>query len=195
GRSRRTVLPCSRAGCHDLVDRGCRLHDAARESRHHPPGRPSRRSTVGQAMTAEARSADFARPRYRRRGSELWIDAALLAPGCGFLLLAMAVPIAQLLLASIGLFGLGSADALTLGNYVMIFNDVLMRSGFFFSLRIGFATTICSVVIATLLTALLQIEFPGRHLVSVLYKIPLVVPSLEAAFLVLTMIGPGGMAA
>jgi putative spermidine/putrescine transport system permease protein len=144
-------------------------------------------------MTAVARIADSPRPRYRR--SELWIDAVLLAPGCGFLLLAMAVPIAQLLLASIGLFGLGSANTLTLANYATIFHDVLMRSGFFFSLRIGFATMICSVVIATLLTAVLQIDFPGRLFVSVLYKIPLVVPSLVAAFLVLTMIGPGGMAA
>jgi putative spermidine/putrescine transport system permease protein len=146
-------------------------------------------------MTADTRLANDVRSPPRKRINDLWIDAALLAPGCGFLLLAMAVPIAQLLLASVGLFGLGRTTAFTVANYARIADDVLLRSGFFFSLRIALATMACSVVAATILTALLQIEFPGRQLVSVLYKIPLVVPSLVAAFLVLTMIGPGGMAA
>ena len=146
-------------------------------------------------MTSYARTADRAVPRYQKPTSDRWIDVALLAPGCGFLFLAMAVPISQLALASIGLFGLGSTAGLTFDNYLQVFDDVLLRSGFFFSLRIALATMVCSVIAATALTALLQIDFPGRQLVSVLYKIPLVVPSLVAAFLVLTMIGPGGMAA
>ena len=33
---------------------------------------------------------------------ERWVDIALLAPGCGFLLIAMTLPVAQLLLASVG---------------------------------------------------------------------------------------------
>jgi len=146
-------------------------------------------------MTAYVRKAERSVSLSRKPASDYWIDAALLAPGCGFLFLAMAVPISQLVLASIGLFGLGSATQFTLGNYLEVFQDVLMRSGFFFSLRIAFVTMVSSVIAATILTALLQIDFPGRQLVSVLYKIPLVVPSLVAAFLVLTMIGPGGMAA
>lgn len=146
-------------------------------------------------MTADAQTALRMGRRRRRRATDRWIDVSLLAPGCGFLFLAMVVPIAQLLLASIGLFGLGRTSGLTIGNYLDVFGDSLMRSGFFFSLRIALATMLCSVVAATVLTALLQIDFPGRRLVSVLYKIPLVVPSLVAAFLVLTMIGPGGMAA
>jgi putative spermidine/putrescine transport system permease protein len=145
-------------------------------------------------MIAYARKLERVGPLYRKPRSDLWIDLALLAPGCGFLFLAMAVPISQLVLASIGLFGLGATE-FTLDNYARILNDVLLRSGFFFSLRIALATMVCSVIAATILTALLQIEFPGRQLVSVLYKVPLVVPSLVAAFLVLTMIGPGGMAA
>ena len=39
------------------------------------------------------------------------------------------------------------------------------------------------------MTAILQVEFPGRRLVSALCKVPLVVPSLVAAFMVLTIIG------
>src|SRR5262249_20231858 len=134
----------------------------------------------------------------RRRAKvvgERMTDLALLAPGCGFLMLAMALPTCQLLLASVGLFGLGKARHFTLDNYIQIFGNVLFTSGFFFSLRIALVTTLGSVVLATAVSALLQIDFPGRRLVSVLYKVPLVVPTLVAAFLVLTMIGPGGMAA
>ena len=146
-------------------------------------------------MTASTQIV-FRRARRTRSGlGEVWTDILLLAPGCGFLLLAMVVPVVQLGLASLGLFGLGRPSQFTLDNYAQVFGDSLLRGGFFFSLRIALATMVVSVVVATLLTALLQIDFPGRRLVSVLYKIPLVVPSLVAAFLVLTMIGPGGMAA
>jgi putative spermidine/putrescine transport system permease protein len=130
---------------------------------------------------------------YRR--ADHWINLLLLAPGCGFLLLAMALPVIQLVLASFGLFGLGAAGEFTFENYARISQDVLFTSAFRFSLQIAAVTTIVSVVLATGVTALLQMDFPGRRLVSTLYKVPLVIPSLIAAFLVLTMIGPGGMAA
>jgi putative spermidine/putrescine transport system permease protein len=130
----------------------------------------------------------------RRRRSKLWLDLALLAPGAGFLLLAMAVPLVQLVLASFGLFGLGATGP-TLGNYVEVASNILFTSAFRFSLTIAIATTLLSLVVATATAAVLQLDFPSRRLVSALYKIPLVVPSLIAAFLVLTMVGPGGMAA
>jgi putative spermidine/putrescine transport system permease protein len=41
----------------------------------------------------------------------------------------------------------------------------------------------------------MQVRFPGRLLISVLYKIPLVVPSLVAAFLILSLLAPGGILA
>jgi putative spermidine/putrescine transport system permease protein len=145
-------------------------------------------SAVADAHIAAAPS----RPGHQLR--ERGIDLILLAPGCGFLLLAMVLPIAQLVFASLGLFGLG-AEGFTLANYREIFGNLLFRSGFVFSFRIALVTALFSVALAVIMTALLQIEFPGRRLISVLYKIPLVVPSLVAAFLVLTMIGPGGMLA
>ncbi|HVZ00254.1 MAG TPA: ABC transporter permease subunit [Dongiaceae bacterium] len=133
-------------------------------------------------------------PLARRRPAKLWIDLALLAPGAGFLLLAMALPLVQLLLASFGLFGLGATGP-TFDNYVEVASNVLFTSAFRFSLTIAVATTVLSLVVATMTAAILQLDFPGRRLVSALYKIPLVVPSLIAAFLVLTVVGPGGMAA
>ena len=115
-------------------------------------------------MTATVLSPAIS-PRARlHRRSDRWINLLLLAPGCGFLLLAMALPAIQLVLASFGLFGLGAAGQLTLQNYDRISQDVLFTSAFRFSLQIATVTTIVSVVLATGIAALLQIDFPGRRL-------------------------------
>ncbi len=146
-------------------------------------------------MSAALDVAFDVRERRGRAARRFWVNLALLAPGCGFLFIAMALPIAQLAFASVGLFGIGAAGHFTLANYATIFGGVLFRAAFVFSFKIALVTAFFSIVFAVIMTALLQIEFPGRRLISVLYKIPLVVPSLVAAFLVLTMIGPGGMVA
>ena len=131
----------------------------------------------------------------RRATSERWLNLALLLPGCGFLFVAMALPAVQLVLASFGMAGIGTAGYFTLQNYVDVWQNILFTAAFRFSLQIALAASVLSVVLATLMTAVLQVDFPGRRLVSVLCKVPLVVPSLVAAFMVLTIIGPGGMAA
>jgi hypothetical protein len=140
-------------------------------------------------MTADTRLANGVRSQPRKRISDFWIDAALLAPGCGFLLLAMAVPIAQLLLASVGLFGLGRTTAFTVANYARIADDVLLRSGL--SPRIALAT-MATASRREILTALLRSVSrtpAGRRPL----QIPLS-PSLGPHFWC-PEIGPGGMAA
>jgi putative spermidine/putrescine transport system permease protein len=146
-------------------------------------------------MTATVLSPRLSHRLRLRRRADRWINLLLLMPGCGFLLLAMMLPICQLALASFGLFGIGAVGQFTIQNYAEISQNLLFTSAFRFSLQIAAVTTLISVAVATLFTAVLQIDFPGRRLVSALYKVPLVIPSLIAAFLVLTMIGPGGMAA
>ena len=123
------------------------------------------------------------------------LDALLLGPGVGFLTIAMLVPAVQLLLASFGLLGLGQSGQLTLNNYTSIASNPLFTSAFRFSLLIALVTTALTIGIATAVSALLRTQVPGKRLITFLYKLPLVVPSLIAAFLVLTMIGPGGMLA
>ncbi len=135
---------------------------------------------------------------HARRGRALRdfiVNVALLAPACGFLFVALAVPSVQLILVSFGLAGIGAKVGFTVQYYVAVWQDVLFTSAFVFSLRIAAAATLISITFATILTALLQVDFPGRRLVNVLCKVLLVVPSLVAAFMVLTIIGPGGMAA
>jgi putative spermidine/putrescine transport system permease protein len=121
--------------------------------------------------------------------------ALLLAPGVGLLALAMTIPIFQLVLGSFGLAGIGTAGVFTLGHYVEVLTNPLLRDSLVFSLEIALATAALSTAAAALFATLLMIELPGKRFLAMLYKVPLVVPSVVAAFLVVTMIGPGGMAA
>ena len=130
-----------------------------------------------------------------RRRRDNWINLLLLAPGVGFLALFLVIPLAQVFLRSVGLAAVGQASRFTWEYYRQFWTEAQYRDGFFFSLWLGVASTVISLATALLFSALMQIRFPGRLLVSVLYKIPLVVPSLVAAFLILSLIGPGGILA
>ncbi len=133
------------------------------------------------------------RPQARRR--EWLTDLALLAPGLGYLLVFMVVPLVQVILRGVGLLAIGEPSKFTLEFYRLVIENNIYRDSIFFSLYFALATTALSLVLALIVGALLQIQFPGRSIVSVLYKIPLVVPSLVAAFLVLTIIDQGGIIA
>ncbi len=123
------------------------------------------------------------------------VDVALLAPGLGYLLVFLGVPLVQVLLRSVGLLAVGEPSRLTLDFYRDVFSNSIYRDSLTFSLYFALATTVVSLAVALVLSAVLQIPFPGRSIISVLYKVPLVVPSLVAAFLVLTIIDQGGIIA
>ena len=133
--------------------------------------------------------------RQQARRREWLIDFALLAPGLGYLLLFMCVPLIQVMLRSVGLLAFGEPSRFTLQFFTKIAENNLYRNSVLFSLYFALVTTSVSLGLALITSALLQIKFPGRTIISVLYKIPLVVPSLVAAFLVLTIIDQGGIIA
>ncbi|HTD48480.1 MAG TPA: ABC transporter permease subunit [bacterium] len=149
---------------------------------------------MGQAVVAPAPLLD--RPRHAaRRRRDRWVDLGLLLPGAGFLALFLVVPLAQVFLRSVGLAVIGEAGRFTWDYYRQFWAEAQYRDGFFFSLWLGVASTVLSLGIALVFSALMQVRFPGRLLISVLYKIPLVVPSLVAAFLILSLIAPGAILA
>jgi putative spermidine/putrescine transport system permease protein len=152
--------------------------------------------TAAQASTAPAAplALDLARRAARHR-RERWITVLLLAPGVGYLALFLVVPLAQVFLRSVGLAAVGQASRFTWEYYRQFAAEAQYRDGFLFSLWLGIASTAISLAIALVFSALMQIRFPGRLAMSVLYKVPLVVPSLVAAFLILSLIGPGGILA
>ncbi len=149
---------------------------------------------MAQAVLRALSAAEWARSRARRR-REVLVNVLLLLPGVGFLTLFLAVPLAQVVLRSVGLGIIGQASRFTWAFYRQFLTEAQYREGFFFSFWLGVASTVISLALALVFSALMQIRFPGRATFSVLYKMPLVVPSLVAAFLILTIIAPGGLLA
>lgn len=118
---------------------------------------------------------------------------ALLAPGAGFLLLFFGLPLVRALLGS---FAPGSSGGSypTLDNYREIFTRPVFVDGILYSLWLAIGPTVLAVLVGVPLAALLVRSYPGKAFFGALYKIPLVVPGIVAAFLVLVLFDRGGLA-
>jgi putative spermidine/putrescine transport system permease protein len=149
---------------------------------------------VAQALPGPLPAVERSRLAGRRRRDQ-WANLLLLLPGVGFLGLFLVVPLVQVFLRSVGLALIGQASHFTWDYYRQFWVEAQYRDGFFFSLWLGVASTAISLAMALMFSALMQVRFPGRLFVSVLYKVPLVVPSLVAAFLILSLVAPGGILA
>ena len=115
-----------------------------------------------------------------------------LAPGVGFLMIFFGLPLVRVVLRSFS--GRGPDDpAFTLDAWIALFANPVYRDGVWFSLWLGIAPTVTSLLVALPLAALMQANKTSRKLFGTLYRIPLVVPGIVAAFLVLVMLDRGGM--
>ena len=119
----------------------------------------------------------------------LWL---LLVPGVGFLALFFGLPLALALLSSLGIGTIGAESGFTLHHYVDLFADSVYRDGLLFSIYISVVPTLVSLAIAVPLAVSLQASFPGKKIFSTLYKAPLVIPSIVAAFIVMILFDRGG---
>ena len=116
----------------------------------------------------------------------------LLLPGVGYLALFFGLPLALAFLASLGVGTIGAESGFTLRHYAELFGNSIYRDGLVFSVYVSVVPTVVSLVIAVPLAVALQASFPGKRLFSVLYKTPLVVPSVVAAFIVMILFDRGG---
>jgi putative spermidine/putrescine transport system permease protein len=101
------------------------------------------------------------------------------------------IPLAS---AVLGSFTDGTGSFPTLANYLTILNRPVYVDGLWFSLWLAVAPTALAAIVGVPLAALLIGKFPGKRFFSATYKIPLVVPSIVAAFVVLVLLDRGGLA-
>ena len=116
-----------------------------------------------------------------------------LLPGVGYLLALFGLPLMRVVYGSFtstlpGQTGLG------LATWRALFSNPVYMDGLWFSLWLGIAPTMVSLVISLPLSALMQANAASQKLFGTLYKIPLVVPGIVAGFLVLIVLDRGGMA-
>jgi putative spermidine/putrescine transport system permease protein len=112
-----------------------------------------------------------------------------LAPGGGFLLLLFGLPLVRVL---IGSFTDASGAFPTLSTWQRLLTTPVYLDGLWYSLWLGLAPTIVSLLISLPLSALMQANETTQKLFGALYRIPLVVPGIVAGFIVLVLLDRGG---
>lgn len=112
----------------------------------------------------------------------------LLTPGVGYLLVFFGWP---LLSALIGSFHLEDGS-FTLQWYTRIFTRPSMLRGLSVSIYYGVAPVVVSLLASIPLALLLRRSFLGRKLFNGLYKLPMAVPSIIVALMVIIVAERGG---
>jgi len=119
----------------------------------------------------------------------------LLLPGVGYLVLFFGLPLAMAVLGSVGIGTVGvRGTGFTLEHYGVLLTDRVHLDALGMSLYLAVAPTVVALALGVPLARALATGFPGRRVFGALYKIPLVVPSIVAAFIVLTLLDRGGIA-
>jgi putative spermidine/putrescine transport system permease protein len=130
-----------------------------------------------------------------RRLSPGLAAALLLLPGAGYLALFFGLPLAVAVLSGFGILTRGHEGGPTLAFYAELFGTRAYVDGLVFSTYLAVVPTAVSLVISVPLAVVLAQSFPGRKVFAALNKVPLVVPGIVAAFIVMTLFDRGGTAA
>lgn len=112
----------------------------------------------------------------------------LLAPGAAFLAALFAYPLFMALAGSLGLDGSG----FTLDHYLALWRRAALRRGLWMSIYYGLAPLPPALLISLGLALALRRGFYGQRLFEGLYKIPMAIPSIVVALIVLTLLEQGG---
>ena len=121
------------------------------------------------------------------------VDFLLLLPGVGFILIFMGSSIFLTIMQSFGLFGINGDSVFTLENWKTVLQAKESMDSLFFSLKMGLLSSIGTLLIAFPLALFLRKGGKGKGLLGSIIKIPLFIPALVAAFLILNLISYHGL--
>jgi putative spermidine/putrescine transport system permease protein len=116
----------------------------------------------------------------------------LIIPGAGFISIFLAAAIAMTFLQSVGLYSLVGESRLT-GEFWLSLLDKTFLDSFLFSLKVGIGSAFGTLVLAYPLALFLRRKRFGTRTIGTFIKIPLFVPALVAAFLILNMLAFHGV--
>jgi putative spermidine/putrescine transport system permease protein len=116
----------------------------------------------------------------------------LLLPGAGFILLFLAAAVGMTFLQSIGLYSLVGESHLT-GEFWLSLLDRTFFDSFLFSFKVGIASAFGTLLLAYPLALFLRRRRFGSRTIGSMIKIPLFVPALVAAFLILNVLAFHGV--
>jgi putative spermidine/putrescine transport system permease protein len=116
----------------------------------------------------------------------------MLVPGVGFILFFIATSVFLTLAQSFGLFSITGKNAFTLKNWAVVATREV-RDSVFFSLKMGVLSSIGTLLVAFPVALFFRKGGSGKRLLGSLIKIPLFIPALVAAFLIVNLISYHGI--
>ena len=116
----------------------------------------------------------------------------LILPGAGFIFLFLSAAIAMTFLQSIGLYSLVGESHLTADFWLALLDKGFLDS-FLFSLKVGVGSAFGTLLFAYPLALFLRRKRFGSRTIGSIIKIPLFVPALVAAFLILNVLAFNGI--
>ncbi|MFA6784197.1 MAG: ABC transporter permease [Sphaerochaeta sp.] len=117
----------------------------------------------------------------------------MLLPGVGFIIFFIGSSIVLTILQSFGLFSIMGNSTLTLGYWKAILNSREALDSLLFSLKMGVLSSLGTVMVAFPLALFFRKSGQGKGMLGSLIKIPLFIPALVAAFLILNLISYHGL--
>lgn len=121
------------------------------------------------------------------------IDYLLLVPGVGFILLFIGSSIFITVAQSFGLFSITGKSVFTFENWKAVFHDRESLDSILFSLKIGLLSSGGTLLFAFPMALFLRKGGAGKRFLASVIKIPLFIPALVAAFLVINLISYHGI--
>ena len=116
----------------------------------------------------------------------------MLVPGVGFILFFIAAAVFMTVARSFGLFSITGTSAFTLKNWAIVATREVSDS-LFFSLKMGVLSSIGTVLVAFPVALFFRKGGSGKRLLGSIIKIPLFIPALVAAFLIVNLISYHGI--
>ncbi len=121
------------------------------------------------------------------------MNILMLFPGVGFILLFIGSSIFLTLVQSFGLFSITGKSVFTLENWKAILQAQESMDSLLFSLKMGLLSSVGTVVIAFPIALFFRKGGTGKGIMGSIIKVPLFIPALVAAFLILNLISYHGL--
>ncbi len=121
------------------------------------------------------------------------INYLMLVPGVGFILLFIGSSIFLTFAQSFGLFSITGRSEFTLDNWVQVFLARESLDSIRFSLKMGVMSSVGTLLFAFPLALFFRKGGAGKGMLGSLVKIPLFIPALVAAFLIVNLLSFHGL--
>jgi putative spermidine/putrescine transport system permease protein len=127
-----------------------------------------------------------------KRSGTTRLHYLMLVPGVGFILFFIATTVIVTVLRSFGLLSITGRNVFTLKNWSVVATREVLDS-VLYSLKMGVLASIGTVLVAFPLALFFRKGGSGKRTLGSLVKIPLFIPALVAAFLIVNLISYHGI--